>query len=255
MKNKIKLIIGLTVFGMLIGVITLKNQVTAQTEQNPQKVEDGLKNQIEDLPSVIYEDLNSKRIDLNDPRSLKNSKYDGSKWVLNPLESVGTSEMIRFFSPPPTDVPAKQSNLILIGTVVDSKAFLSNDNSVIYSEFYTQVETVLKNNIGLNLNSGNVIPLDRSGGIVRYPAGNIVRYINSGYGFPLRKKTYIFFTFRNPLTTGFQVLTAYEIRDGAVFPIDGSGSSGNQKEEIPFVRHRNQKVEDFLNQVRMADSN
>ena len=89
------------------------------------------------------------------------------------------------------------SSQIIIGTVTDRKAFLSNDKTAVYSEFTVQVEQVLKGQADNLLMPQNTIAVQSSGGAIRFPSGKILRRGNIFERMPLLNKQYLFFLKEN----------------------------------------------------------
>lgn len=259
MKLKMTYAIGLGSIILLILALNSEIFVDAQDSRvlQPQDTKQGTQEREIDYratPVVAFEFLDQKRVEINSPREIKNRKYDKSQWVLDPTGARGASEAVRYIEYRYSDIPAKESNVILIGTVLDSQAFLSNDSSGVYSEFMTQIETVFKNKSKQNLNSGEVIAVEREGGIVRYSEGNSVRYKIPGRGSPVKNSKYIFFLKENT-DNSLEILTAYELRGDVIFPLDGSRLAliSNGTESI-FDRHRNESIQSFLEQLKRIDT-
>ncbi|MCA1616950.1 MAG: hypothetical protein LC800_23285 [Acidobacteria bacterium] len=73
-------------------------------------------------------------------------------------------------------IPAAQSDVVLVGEVLDASAFVSNDQNGVYSEFSVKVEKVIKN-------AGQPVQKARGRGAVFVPqAGARVRRELSGAG-------------------------------------------------------------------------
>src|SRR5213075_2263983 len=68
-----------------------------------------------------------------------------------------------------SDLPATESNIVVVGQVVDTKAYLSPDKTGVYSEFTVQIEELLKNDSRSTLYSGATLVAERPGGRVRLP--------------------------------------------------------------------------------------
>ena len=99
-------------------------------------------------------------------------------------------------------LPFNESDIALIGFVLDAKAHLSSDKTGIYSEFVVQVEEVLQNNAKESLNLSRMISLERFGGAVRFPSGATVRYEVTG----VLRQNLILDNSVDFLTSGFTLL-------------------------------------------------
>lgn len=149
------------------------------------------------------------------------------------------------------DLPAAQSDLIVEGRVTGSQAFLSEDRTGVYSEFYLSVSDVIKAAPGLSVNKGDSVTAERFGGRVRYSSGQIVRYRASGEGSPMKGKRYLFFLGRTQ-DGGYRVLTAYEIQGGRVLALDGSRSNFGGRGKSVFDRHNGRDLQEFRKDVDSA---
>lgn len=117
-------------------------------------------------------------------------------------------------------LPVSESDLILIGEVVDAQAYLSDDKTVVYSEFTVRVGEVLKNTSGGALAEGGSITADRQGGRVRFPSGRMTLQYVRGQGLPRVGRRYALFLTHDDQERGARIVTGYELRDGRVIPLD-----------------------------------
>jgi hypothetical protein len=118
-------------------------------------------------------------------------------------------------------LPAPQSEVILTGKVVAAgRAHLSNDKTGIYSEFPVAIEEVLKNASPTPLKAGGRVDVQRIGGVVHYANGRRFPYSVGGQNMPVNGLRYVFFL--NPAGAGdaYEVVTAFELRESTVFPLD-----------------------------------
>lgn len=187
--------------------------------------------------------IRSRRYDIHDP-NLK--AEDVSKLVLKessaPVNLGGPWS--HEVSEPAT--PVAQSDAVLIGEIASAHAYLSNDKTSIYSEFTVSVSEVLKDTSGTIL-IGSRVTMERSGGALRFPSGKIL--IRGLLGKPLPKLTrrYAFFLKRNQEGEDFSLITAYELRGGKVFPLDGLSPKGEVIEPYAaYQQYRNEDESNFL---------
>lgn len=118
-------------------------------------------------------------------------------------------------------LPFPQSDVVLIGGVMDAKAHLSNDRTGIYSEFSVQVEQVFKNATGDAVNPGNTVFLERFGGAVRFSSGVVLKYETKGQGMPGIGQQCLFFLKRIN-ETNYKLITGYHLDGQVVSPLDGA---------------------------------
>lgn len=80
-------------------------------------------------------------------------------------------------------LPIARSTFILLGRVTTAEAHISENKKNVYSEFTVLVEKVFKSP-NSSVAEGAEITVDRVGGFVRYPKGQIVLYRISGENMP-----------------------------------------------------------------------
>lgn len=117
-------------------------------------------------------------------------------------------------------LPIAKSAAVVVGQVTKAEAQLSEDETNIFSEFTIQITDVLKND---DLKVGNSLVVERSGGRVRLPSGKVVVARVDKQDLPRIGKRYAFFLLNQG--NDFIILTAYELMDGKVFPLDKLPSS------------------------------
>lgn len=122
-------------------------------------------------------------------------------------------------------LPAEKSQIIVLGKVVEAAAFLSDNKEAVYSEFKIEIEKVFKNNTAEKLKPGKYIFAEREGGIVRYPTGFETWSYIASQRMPTVQNKYLFFLSHNfpnlsPQERDLYILTAYQLKDGHVIPLD-----------------------------------
>ena len=218
----------LVLFGLLIlatattlPALPLRNQKPS-TEDERQKTSDG-EMPVADL--VLADPTDPKQRAL---RQARGSRYGnrGAQPIaeLTPGEEVLPLNSHWWWGLPA--IPANQSDAIITGEVLGAKAYLSNDRTEVYSEFAVRVTEVLKNESCLPLAFSNEVAIERRGGAVRFPSGRVQRYRTAHQAMPVNGRRYVFFLKSNESGQDFSLLTAYELRDGHVQPLDGYGDKG-----------------------------
>lgn len=151
-------------------------------------------------------------------------------------------------------LPASTSDVVVVGDVVDARAYLSGDKTGIYSEFTIRAADVLKNDGSVAFEVGGEIVAERRGGVVRFPSGRLQRYATAQQGMPQVGRRYLLFLASNSSGQDFALVTAYELSDGRVLPIDGYGN--NREHVIPsFTVFEGMDEATFLKLVSDAISN
>jgi hypothetical protein len=171
-------------------------------------------------------DLRSRQPD--DPvgperRRKRNARYDNSSLVRKD-DSYGIgygATLIAEWEWELSPLPAPQSEVIVVGRVVRAgRAHLSNDKTGIYSEFPVTIEEVLKNASSSPLEAGGRVDVQRIGGVVHYPNGRKLPYRVGGQNMPVNGLRYVFFLNPAGAEQAYEVVTAFELREGTVFPLD-----------------------------------
>lgn len=261
MKKKWKTIITVSVILVVfIGVgTTMIIHSQKQDNQNNQSQKNQLQKIQQDFPIANYNDLlptnSEERIKREKRNKARNTEFeqpdDAERFML-------TEERNSFYgtfpshSPVEPAIPAKQSNAIIVGDIVSATAYLSEDKVSIYSEFEVSNFDVFKNTSPESLSSEKPIVISRDGGGVRFPSGKVIFNFLLEKPMPLVGKKYLFFL-EYSVQKGFSIITAYELKQGQVFPLDGVTPNGNVTRQ--FAGHQSFKgvsEVDFLNQVNEA---
>lgn len=117
-------------------------------------------------------------------------------------------------------LPAERSSAVITGEVLSAHAYVSTDQSGVYSEFAIRVNEVLKNDERAPLAPGDLVSADRPGGRVRIRPGQTVLFTIMGQQMPLVNRQYIFFLSEGGPGSNYEIVTGYEVREGRVFPLD-----------------------------------
>jgi len=151
-------------------------------------------------------------------------------------------------------LPVNKSDAIVVGEILSAQAYLSSDKTGVYSEFRIDISEVLKNAGGATLLSRSEVIATRQGGIVRFPSGRQQRYTTAQQGMPIVGRRYVFFLRCNVSGQEFSLLTAYELRNDRVLPLDGYGDKGERA--LPsFTKFEGMEETVFLKTVADAISN
>jgi hypothetical protein len=145
-------------------------------------------------------------------------------------------------------LPVSQSDAIAVGSVTDSRAFLSNDRHAVYSEFSLQVEQVLKDGTQ-SISTGTVITTTRFGGIIHFASGRRYAYRVPRQGWPATGSRYVLFLRKNQ-SGDFDIVTGYELREGKVEPLDGADGGS-----LPFKKYAGTPEPSLLDEIKTAITN
>lgn len=132
----------------------------------------------------------------------------------------------------PTDfsaLPVAESTTILIGEVISATAKLSDDRMAVYSDFTIKPVTFLKDP-NHPAESDSLLIASRNGGRIKFQNGHTLLVFDSGLGMPRAGRRYLFFL--KQTDADFELLTAYEITNEKVSPIDSGSPNFDAYENI-----------------------
>jgi len=199
------------------------------------------------FPTVDFASVEPDDPEEKAKRRAKGNKHNKARI---PLEEVSEDDSI--FSAEDWEVglpalPVSQSQVIILGRVSDSQAFLSTDKTAVYSEFTVVIDEVLKNDGPEQLKSGGVVVADRSGGRVRFPSGSVTLSQTQGQGMPRAGRQYVFFLARRDQEENYSILTGYELKAGRVALLDNPGGNTH-----PIAEYKGVEQTTFLETLRNA---
>lgn len=176
-------------------------------------------------PITIYENpeqLDEKQCAEREAKSKRHNKsLFGVKGAVKSAKEDITIVLTEDWEVELPPLPVSQSSIVVIGTVLDAKAFVSTDQTGVYSEFSTRIDEVLKTDGAAQLDSGSVVKVQRDGGRVQGHSARILFRI-SGQNMPRRGGRYVMFLRRLDGGEDYKVITGYELRGEKVFPLDSS---------------------------------
>lgn len=190
------------------------------------------------LPVVDYNAPEPQSLQELNARRLRSKRYDHSILGVRELPlNVDQLPLIDHFWWRLPPIPAGQSDAVLIGEVLDARAYLSNDKTGVYSEFTIRVERVLK---GSDHDLPSLIAVERLGGAVRFQTGRIIKYEVLNQGVPRTGGRYVLFLRHNSEGDDYSLLTGYELSNGHLVSLDSVDV---------FKRYEEWPVDRFLNVV------
>ena len=197
-------------------------------------------------PLTSYSVPNPSDPDKRARREARGKKYLKSTFRVHPDDPAKNTTKVDSLDPTLPSLPVMQSNTVVLGEVLTAQAYLSTDQSGVYSEFNIRIEDVFKNADLESLATGCQIDVEREGGRVKFPSGHIHWYSVDKENMPLVGRRYIFFLTRGNQEEAFHILTAYELRGNKVFALD----------ELPQFKSQAGKNEtDFVNALRTLLTN
>lgn len=218
--------IGLLIFAMLIILVAtimaqLKDTKVDSFVNHGQK-----RGQVdeEQWPLTDYEKPLPADPEKRAKRLATGKRFDNPKLKVDRNANFGQAILNDHWQLTTPALPANQSNIILIGEILSSQAYLSNNKSGIYSEFEIRIERVLKDE-NQTLIANTTIDVEREGGRVKLPSGQVTRYSINGQYMPRVGKRYLLFLTCSDPAQVSQIITGYELREGKVFSLDGPGDT------------------------------
>jgi hypothetical protein len=184
-------------------------------------------------------------------RQAKSKKYDNS---LAPL-SGGAETILSslHWEDGLSALPADKSHAVVIGKVTSAEAYVSNDKTGVYSEFTVHLDEILKNSSNVSMAPGGTVSVERSGGRVRLPSGQVALMYTRAQGMPRVGRRYVFFLSHDFPLQGRQgkdlyILTVYEVRAGRIHALDSPHGH-------PITAYRGKVENSFLEELRTAIAN
>lgn len=244
-KNLSFLVILFFVSITTTSLIMLKGQTSVEKGNKnvkPTPKQESIEDIKNTFPTVQYSDSSI----LNEQRIASGKKYNG-QGVLDPSSTEDNREVLFVdWESSLSALPVEKSQIVVVGCLVQAQAFLSEDKTSVYSEFKIEISNVLKNTGKKELKQSENISVQRLGGIVEYASGFKTWFLVSGQRMPTVGKKYVFFITNNFPISGasekdFYLLTAYELREGRVFPLDNPGGGTH-----PIATIYTGKEESFL---------
>lgn len=177
----------------------------------------------------------------------KDARYNNYHLVLsNPSPKV--SEVASDKALSTNDLPFADSDAVIEGKVISSSAHLSTDKEAVYSEYTIRIQGIHKNTPDEQINKHGEIVVDRLGGRVRYPNGQIVRYKVAGQGSPIIDGDYLLFLKRND-KGDYRIVTGYQMQGNRVLALDGSRINFRGASKSSFDKHNNKDLKDFRKEL------
>jgi hypothetical protein len=198
-------------------------------------------------PMVVYEDTPASP---SAKRQLKNEVFSHTGFpVVTKMVSAGSIPEITLPVPSSSAnlpaLPLPQSDLVIVGKVIDMKAYLASGGNGIYSEIQIEPEEVLKGD-NPDVAKGLAVIAHRPGGVVLFKDGGVQIYKVAQQDWPIFGHEYLFFL-KSSQAGDFDLLTAYRLRGGFVSALDDAGNKNS-----PFHVYHGAKEKDFMSAVKRA---
>jgi len=260
-KSSWLLVLLLTVAVAIVSLAATLGQQNKPTGEQRGAIEKRI--HVEDYPIADYESPELSDPQERDKRKARNHRHDLSsdvkradvnRFVLKDSDPDILIPLAVSHAKTELGIPVAASQAVAIGEVISAQAYLSNDKTSVYSEFTVRVADVLKNSSPEPLFSGAQITTERLGGRVRFPSGKILlRGAPYGKNMPRVGQRYVFFLKQNEEGQGYSIITAYELRSGHVFPLDGSPEGEVKSRQFAeYEEYEGMDETVFIGRVRAA---
>ena len=240
MKRQFLLLLGGGVFlvSTLVAIIPGSSQVTTPAKYTRPEI-DFKHFPIVDWDGSLPTDESEKAI-----RARKSKKYNNKS-----LSEISEASNVTFVANEGLSnlsaLPVEKSSVVLLGEIVNAKAYVSEDKTAVYSEFEVRIQAVFKNNTNHVLSAGKSMAVERFGGRVRLPSGKLFIAAVDNQDMPRVGGKYLFFLTNDFIGAkhsdeDFNILLGYELKGGRVFPLDRTSSNHpiaryNEKDESTLL--------------------
>lgn len=238
----------ITIFSIVTIVVslTIVQGQTSKETSNSQSIDKKQEDYLSKLRDTYFVVEYSNQSFLESDKKLKGQKYDKDNIIYPEITKDVREYSYLDWEVDLPALPIDRSQVIAIGRLVDAQAHLSSQRKSVYSEFKIEVEKVYKNSNKDKFENGKYVVAERDGGVVRFPSGYKAWYSVSGQQMPKVGSRYLFFLTHDFPRFGHQkrdlfLLTAYELRNGYVFPLDNPGGG-----EHPISKVYRNKAESIL---------
>jgi hypothetical protein len=176
------------------------------------------------FPTVRYDEPEEQDLARRVKRQQVGKRYENAGGMVDatlPMEEGEERVLINdeYLSVPA--IPVKESELIVIGQVLEAAAHLSNNKKTVYSEFTVQIDEILRDTTG-NIKKVGSVTMDREGGFVEYKNGLRRFHRISALSMPRVGGKYILFLKNPEKGPNYEIINGYELKDGGVINLTSS---------------------------------
>lgn len=176
------------------------------------------------FPTARYDEPEEQDIERRARRQLAGKRYENAGGLVDSSLPIWEDEervlqTDKYLSVPA--IPIKESELIVIGKVLDAAAYLSDNKKNVYSEFTVQIDEILLDTTGKIKKEGSVT-VDREGGFVEYANGLKRFHCIAALSMPKVSGKYILFLKNPEKGPNYEIINGYELKDGGVINLTAS---------------------------------
>jgi hypothetical protein len=174
----IVVIVAMTTIAVTVGTLNSHSQSTSSVKPQPTVPENPF-GDLRKFPIAKYNAPEPASAAEREERRIKGKRHDAKLPVTKVPAPDQIAEISSDAEPIPKAIPVAESSLVVVGTITEGEAFLSNEKKGIYSEYTIRIQTILKEDPRKKLKPDDTEIADRSGGVAEYPNGQLVLYRNS----------------------------------------------------------------------------
>ncbi len=202
--------------------------VSFRTEGQTTKIQPDIEQKRRELrkrfPTARYDEPEEQDIARRARRQLAGKRYQNAGGLVDSTLPMWEDEervlqTDEYLSVPA--IPVKESELILIGKVLEAAAHLSNNKKTVYSEFTVQIDEILRDTTG-NIKKEGSVTVDREGGFVEYKNGLRRLHRIAALSMPQVGGKYILFLRNREKGPNYEIINGYELKDGGVINLTAS---------------------------------
>ena len=189
-----------------------------QSKTVQQDIEQKRKEFKKQFPTARYDEPEEQDLALRAKRQLASKRYEDGGGLVESIHPIAEDEervlvTDAFLSVPA--IPVKESELIVIGKVLDAAAHLSKNKKNVYSEFTVQIDEILKDTTGKIQKEGS-ITVDREGGFVEYINGLRRLHRIGALSMPKVGGKHILFLRNRDKSPNYEIINGYELKEDGV---------------------------------------
>jgi hypothetical protein len=179
------------------------------------------------FPTARYDEREEQDLEKRAKRQLAGRRYEKAGGLVDSTLPIAEDEervlQTHEYESVPA-IPVKESELIVIGKVLEAAAHLSNNKKTVYSEFTVQIDEILLDKTG-NIKKEGSVTVDREGGFVEYKNGLRRLHRIGGLSMPQVGRKYILFLKNPERGPNYEIINGYELKDGGVINLTSSTES------------------------------
>jgi hypothetical protein len=189
-----------------------------QSNKAQPDIEQMRKDSRKQFPTARYNEPEEQDLEKRAKRQMAGKRYENAGGLVDSTLPIAEDEervlVTHEYDSVPA-IPVKESELIVIGKVLEAAAHLSNNKKNVYSEFTVQIEEILRDTTG-NIKKEDSVTVDREGGFVEYI--NLMRRFHAvgALSMPRVGGKYILFLKNREKGPNYEIINGYELKDGGV---------------------------------------